>query len=185
MPRRFSAHLAVQVDGSAACVLASCARRASATTAWTKPTTRCGALGIGTLGLQRSDLPSDIVEAAHLRLLDTIGIMLAATDTPIGRAARGGALAMGSGTSNRIVEFGDRSSAMLAALADGTLAHAMDFDDTHDPSLVHPSAAIVPTALAVGEMVGLPAELLVVLEGRRGLFARSLARLRAGCTSTG
>ena len=116
--------------------------------------TPSGALVEWTLGLQRSDLPSDIVEAAHLRLLDTIGIMLAATDTPIGRAARGGALAMGSGTSNRIVEFGDRSSAMLAALADGTLAHAMDFDDTHDPSLVHPSAAIVPTALAVGEMVG-------------------------------
>jgi len=30
----------------------------------------------------------------------------------------------------------------------------MDFDDTHDPSLVHPSAAIVPAALAVGEMAG-------------------------------
>ena len=145
-----------------------------------------GALVEWTLGLQRSDLPSDIVEAAHLRLLDTIGIMLAATDAPIGRAARGGALAMGSGTSNPIVEFGDHRSAMLAALADGTLAHAMDFDDTHDPSLVHPSAAIVPTALAVGEMVGASGkELLVVLEGRRGLFARSLARLRAGCTSTG
>ncbi len=126
--------------------------------------TPSGALAEWTLGLQRSELPSDIVETAQLRLLDTIGIMLAATDTPIGRAVRDGALAMGSGTSSRIVGFGDRSSAMLAALADGTLAHAMDFDDTHDPSLVHPSAAIVPAALAVGEMVGASGkELLVVL----------------------
>jgi 2-methylcitrate dehydratase PrpD len=127
-------------------------------------TTASGALAEWTLGLQQSDLPSDIVEAVQLRLLDTIGIMLAATDTPIGRAARDGALAMASGTSSRIVGFGDRSSAMLTALADGTLAHAMDFDDTHDPSLVHPSAAIVPAALAVGEMVGASGkELLVVL----------------------
>ena len=111
------------------------------------------ALAEWVLGLRRGDLPADIVETAKLRLLDTIGIMLAATMTPIGQAARTGALAMGSGTTSRIVGFGDRCSAMTAALAGGTLAHAMDFDDTHDPSLVHPSAATVPAALAVGEMV--------------------------------
>jgi 2-methylcitrate dehydratase PrpD len=105
------------------------------------------------LGLRRDGLPPDIVETVQLRLLDTIGIMLAATATPIGRAARAGALAMGNGTSSRIVGFGDRCSAMIASLAGGTLAHAMDFDDTHDPSLVHPSASVVPAALAVGEMV--------------------------------
>lgn len=105
-----------------------------------------------TLSLRLGDLPSDIVETTQLRLLDTIGIMLAATASPIGRAARDGVRAMGGGADSRIVGFGDRTSAMLAALANGTLAHAMDFDDTHDPSLVHPSAAIVPAALAVGEM---------------------------------
>jgi 2-methylcitrate dehydratase PrpD len=123
-----------------------------------------GALAEWTLRLQCGDLPSDIVEAVQVRLLDTIGIMLAATDTPIGRAARDGARAMGGGTSSRIVGFGDRTSAMLAALAGGTLAHALDFDDTHDPSLVHPSAAIVPAALAVGETAGASGnELLAVL----------------------
>ena len=30
----------------------------------------------------------------------------------------------------------------------GTFAHAIDFDDTHLPSVLHPSAAIVPAALA-------------------------------------
>ncbi|HEY6993563.1 MAG TPA: MmgE/PrpD family protein [Xanthobacteraceae bacterium] len=58
----------------------------------------------------------------------------------------------GSGTSRRIVGFGNRTSATLAALADGTLAHA--FDDTHDPSLVHPQRRDRADALAVGEMVG-------------------------------
>jgi 2-methylcitrate dehydratase PrpD len=116
-------------------------------------TTYSRALAEWVLGLRRGDLPPNIVETAQLRLLDTIGIMLAATVSPIGKAARAGALAMGSGTASRIVGYGDRCSAMTAAFAGGTLAHAMDFDDTHDPSLVHPSAAIVPAALAVGEMV--------------------------------
>ena len=40
-----------------------------------------------------------------------------------------------------------------AALINGTLAHILDFDDTHLPSVLHPSASIVPTALAVAEEV--------------------------------
>jgi 2-methylcitrate dehydratase PrpD len=44
-----------------------------------------------------------------------------------------------------------------AALLNGTLAHAMDFDDTHLPSVLHPSASVVPAALAVGAKVGAPA----------------------------
>jgi 2-methylcitrate dehydratase PrpD len=115
--------------------------------------THSRALAEWALALGPGDVPDDIVETVKLRLLDTVGIMLAATASPIGQAARAGALAMGGGGSSRIVGYGDRTSAMLAALAGGTLAHAMDFDDTHDPSLVHPSAAIVATALAVGESV--------------------------------
>jgi 2-methylcitrate dehydratase PrpD len=127
-------------------------------------TTYSRALAEWALGLGRDDLPSDIVETVRLRLLDTIGIMLAATASPIGRAARAGALAMGTGTSSRIVGYGDRCSAMIASLAGGTLAHAMDFDDTHDPSLVHTSASVVPAALAVGEMVeGSGTELLLAV----------------------
>jgi 2-methylcitrate dehydratase PrpD len=140
--------------------------------------TRSRALAEWTLSLRRDDLPPDIVETAQLRLLDTIGIMLAATASPIAKAARTGALAMGSGASSRIVGFGDRTSAMQAAFVDGTLAHAMDFDDTHDPSLVHPSAAIVPAALAVGEMVGASGTELLL-----ALAAGSEISCRLGCVA--
>jgi 2-methylcitrate dehydratase PrpD len=43
-----------------------------------------------------------------------------------------------------------------AALVNGTLAHSLDFDDTHLPSVLHPSAAVVPAALAVAEETGAP-----------------------------
>lgn len=41
-----------------------------------------------------------------------------------------------------------------AALVNGTLAHSLDFDDTHLPSVLHPSSAVLPAALAVAERTG-------------------------------
>jgi 2-methylcitrate dehydratase PrpD len=42
----------------------------------------------------------------------------------------------------------------VAALLNGALGHSLDFDDTHADSSLHPSAPVVPAALAVGELVG-------------------------------
>ena len=41
-----------------------------------------------------------------------------------------------------------------AAMLNGTLAHSLDFDDTHAPGSLHPSAPIVPAAFAAAEMTG-------------------------------
>ncbi|MDF1732003.1 MAG: MmgE/PrpD family protein [Minwuia sp.] len=97
------------------------------------------------------DLPHEVLADTKLRLLDTLGLVLGAADTPIGRAVRAAALEMGSGSDAFSLGTGDCLPAGLAALIDGTLAHAADFDDTHDLSVVHPSAAIVPMALALGQ----------------------------------
>ena len=46
----------------------------------------------------------------------------------------------------------------------GTLAHSLDFDDTHLPSVLHPSSSAVPAALAVAEAEGRSgAELLAAI----------------------
>ena len=42
----------------------------------------------------------------------------------------------------------------IAALLNGALGHSLDFDDTHAASSLHPSAPVVPAALAAGELVG-------------------------------
>jgi 2-methylcitrate dehydratase PrpD len=47
-----------------------------------------------------------------------------------------------------------RASATGAALANGTSAHALDFDDMCFVSLAHPSAPLVPAALAAAETSG-------------------------------
>ena len=46
---------------------------------------------------------------------------------------------------------GGQSSPVSAALANGTIAHALDYDDTHFAHIGHLSVAIYPAALAVGQ----------------------------------
>lgn len=46
-----------------------------------------------------------------------------------------------------------RYGAGAAALLNGTLGHSLDFDDTHADSSLHPSAPVVPAALAAAELV--------------------------------
>ena len=47
--------------------------------------------------------------------------------------------------------IGARLPAAAAAFVNGTLAHSLDYDDTHLPSVLHPSASVVPAALAVAQ----------------------------------
>ena len=56
----------------------------------------------------------------------------------------------------RIIGTAQITSASWAALANGTAAHALDFDDMCFVSLAHPSAPLVPALLAAGELVGAP-----------------------------
>src|SRR5690348_17862753 len=47
-----------------------------------------------------------------------------------------------------------RTTAINAAMANGTMAHADETDDSHAPSLTHPGCGIVPAALAMAEREG-------------------------------
>lgn len=99
----------------------------------------------------KDGLPARLRTDVAGRVLDLLGNCLAAmTERPAEVVAAtvgewGGtptATAIGSAT---------RLPAPSAALVNGTLAHSLDFDDTHLPSVLHPSAAVVPAALAVAE----------------------------------
>jgi 2-methylcitrate dehydratase PrpD len=53
-----------------------------------------------------------------------------------------------------VVGTGFRSSLQNAALANGYLGHLEDYDDTHFPTVIHPSSPTLPAALALGEQMG-------------------------------
>lgn len=111
--------------------------------------------------LQFSDLPADVVASTKLRVLDVVGLALAAVPLPLGKSVRAAALAMGSGNDARILGSGDRVPAMQAALANGAMAQAIEYDDTHNETVIHISSPMVATALAVGEMVNASGEQVI------------------------
>lgn len=80
------------------------------------------------------------------RIADVVGLVAGARDTPPGRAVRA-AVADEPGETPLLFGSG-RVSPGAAALVHGTLAHVDDFDDTFPDSVVHPSAVVVPAALA-------------------------------------
>ncbi len=94
-----------------------------------------------------SELHRDVVN----RLVDLVGVALAAAGDPTVDAVESTVASWGGAAQATVMSSGRRLPAPNAALVNGTLAHALDFDDTHLPSIVHPSSSIVPAALAVGE----------------------------------
>ncbi len=104
-------------------------------------------------GLNYDDLPETVREDAKLRILDILGTTLAASTLESSRVMRNGALAIAPGDACHILGFGDPAEAAGAALVNGTMAHALDYDDTHLGSVVHISAPVVTTALTLGEML--------------------------------
>ena len=95
-------------------------------------------------------LPEDATHAAKVSLLDALAVMTAATHLePATLAFHKHALDAGPGPSTLI--GGGTAAPALAAFANGALSHALDYEDTHDATGMHPNAAVIPAALAVAE----------------------------------
>jgi len=97
------------------------------------------------------DLPPDVVQATKLRVMDVIGLALAGAETDFGRSTRAAAVAMSPGGPCRILGFGDRVGVTMAAFTNGALSQALEFDDTHNESIVHMSSPAVAAALALAD----------------------------------
>lgn len=99
-------------------------------------------------------LPRDVVASVKQRVLDVVGLCLAARPLPTSQAVLAFIAEQGGAGRAGIVGQAERVPAPLAALANGVFAHSLDFDDTHLPSVLHPSAPVVPAALAAAELSG-------------------------------
>jgi 2-methylcitrate dehydratase PrpD len=101
-------------------------------------------------------LPAQVRDRAKALSLDMVGIAVRARhdaeSTPPMLAAVS-RLGLAGGACTVIGDAAGYAPAG-AAMVNGTLAHSLDFDDTHAPGSLHPSAPIVPAALAAAEMSG-------------------------------
>jgi 2-methylcitrate dehydratase PrpD len=126
------------------------------------------------------DLPRDVVAATKLRVLDVIGLALSGAETDFGRSVRSAALALSTPGPCRILGFWDRVSVATAAFANGAFSQALEFDDTHNESIVHMSSPAVAAALALSEYTQ--------VSGRDFITAIAIGNeisCRVGCVSSG
>ena len=98
--------------------------------------------------------PAAVRGSVRQRVLDVIGLQLAARSLDTSVGALSYAHAQGGPEQANVVGDHGRISAPWAAFANGVLAHSLDYDDTHLPSVLHPSASVVPAALAAAETSG-------------------------------
>ena len=103
--------------------------------------------------LSLSAVPPEVVDRAALLALDTLGSCLASAKMDFGRSVTATATALGGAPESTIVGTSTRVGAPNAVLANGTLAHGLDFDDTREDAIVHTGCVAVTTALAVAEAV--------------------------------
>jgi 2-methylcitrate dehydratase len=97
------------------------------------------------------DLPAEVITAAKARVLDTFGCAYGALDSDVADAVRRMAADCGGAAQATIIGTGEKTSAPLATLVNGSLLRYLDSNDyyfSRDPA--HPSGNLA-VALAVGE----------------------------------
>lgn len=99
--------------------------------------------------------PADARARAAAAVLDTVGVTLAGAAEPAARIVQQMIADEGSGRCT-VLGTGRLAHPGAAALANGTAAHALDFDDMCFVSLAHPSAPLVSAVLAAAEIAGAP-----------------------------
>lgn len=133
-------------------------------------------------------LPAPVARHTRLHVADTLGIALAARAdagllAALHQAWRGDEMAPGQG--GIVLGAADSLAPPAAAFVNAALAHALDFDDIHDPARLHPTPVTLAATLAVARLPG--------AEGRDGqrllqavaLGNETLCRLGLACAPDG
>jgi 2-methylcitrate dehydratase PrpD len=89
---------------------------------------------------------------ANESCFDVIGVILAGSAQPVGDIIKKYVADQGAAPQATVLSSGSQSSVANAALANGTMGHALDYDDFG--GFGHPTVAIFPALLAIGEHSG-------------------------------
>jgi 2-methylcitrate dehydratase PrpD len=99
-------------------------------------------------------LPHPVIEAAKANVFDTLACAVAGSGAAGVAEARDLALEWGGAPQATILAGSVKVPAHHAAWVNGTMAHARDYDDTHDAGVLHAGVSVVPAALAAAQLRG-------------------------------
>ncbi|MFC2048171.1 MmgE/PrpD family protein [Chloroflexota bacterium] len=108
------------------------------------------------------DIPGEAIRRTKKQFLDCLGTALAGYEDEVGRIVTEYTREIGGTAESRLLGSGVFTSAANAAFANGTMAHALDFDDCGFTS--HPTGCILPVLLALGEKLRLSGKEILVAQ---------------------
>ncbi|MBC8462307.1 MAG: MmgE/PrpD family protein [Deltaproteobacteria bacterium] len=103
--------------------------------------------------LKLNDIPATVVDVAKRCIIDVVGVSIAGSQFHVSDTARKIAFHEYPAGSCTVIGTTNKLSALGASFCNAVAAHCLDFDDTCYDGIVHGSAAVWPSVLAVGEMV--------------------------------
>lgn len=106
-------------------------------------------------GTKYEDIPSEAIDIAKMCILDGFGVALAGTGETTGKIISDYVKENGGNPQAGVIGCGFKTSPPMAALANGTLAHALDFDDHAITWTGHPTIVLLPAVVALAERDGL------------------------------
>ena len=115
-------------------------------------------LADGSAAVRYVDLPPKVVDRARVAIIDYFGCALAGVSSTPGRKILDYVSEFGARGGSSVIGTGLRLSPADAALANGTLGHALDYDDVQFQMIGHPGVTILPAVLAVGEWADMSVE---------------------------
>jgi len=124
------------------------------------------------LGDAPAAAPGGAATIVKLSLLDWLAVARAGANEPVARILKAQVVEEGGRGEAAVFGMDGSFPARASALANGTISHALDYDDTHFAHVGHPSVAVLPAVFALGDRLG-----------ARGdqIFAAALAGLEAAC----
>ncbi len=96
-------------------------------------------------------IPREAVETAKKSMLDFLGVALGGSLEPASTIMKDYVKEAGGRPESSVIGAGFKTAVAQAALVNGVMGHALDYDDYGINWLGHPSVAIVPAVLALGE----------------------------------
>lgn len=102
-------------------------------------------------GLSYEQIPAKTILKIKMSLLDTLGCAISGSEFDCSRIVNDFVRSLQGPPEATLWTTSFVGPAVNAVLGNGTMIHSFDFDDYYNKAKIHPSAPVVPAALAVGE----------------------------------
>ena len=95
--------------------------------------------------------PQDVIDMSKKCLLDWLGVTLGGAGDAVSASIVDFVNETGGKRQASVLGFGMRTNVLNAGLANGTMAHALDYDDAHSVGRAHISAPLIAALLPIAE----------------------------------